>query len=74
MGKHSFLGPIDPQLVLRTPSGSQKVAAQAIIDQFGSAIKECKDEKSLHVWYPILNQYGSALLIQCENAISLSKH
>lgn len=73
MGNHSFLGPICPQKVLRTPLGNQSFAAQDIIDQFGRARKECQDEKSLRVWYPTLDQYGPALLIQCENAISLSK-
>ena len=34
MGKHSFLGPTDPQLVLSTPLGVRSVPAQATLDQF----------------------------------------
>ncbi|MBV9179537.1 MAG: hypothetical protein JO297_21115 [Nitrososphaeraceae archaeon] len=71
MGKHSFLGPIHPQIVLPTPVGNQSVSAQDIIDQFRRARKERQDEKNQR--YLILNQYSPALLIQCENAISLPK-
>lgn len=73
MGKHSFIGPIDPQMVLQTQIGNQQVAAQAILDQFQLAKKECQDPQNLNVWYPILGQYGPALIMQCENAIALSK-
>ena len=69
MGKHSFLGPIDPQFII----GIQSVPAQAILDQFDKAKEECQDPKLLGPWLPILSQYGPALLIQCENAIDLSK-
>jgi hypothetical protein len=73
MGKHSFLGPIDPQFVISTQIGRQLVPAQAILDQFERAKGECQDPKLLGSWLPILSQYGPALLIQCENAIDLSK-
>ena len=33
MGKHSFLGPTDPQIPLTTPLGPRLVPAQAILDQ-----------------------------------------
>ncbi len=73
MGKHSFIGPIDPQMIVDTRLGRQAVPAQAIIDQFERAKQECKDPKNLGVWIPILEQYGPALIVQCENAINLSK-
>lgn len=73
MGKHSFLGPIDPQIIIPTQFGIQFVPAQAILDQFDKAKEECKDPKLLGHWLPILSQYGPALLVQCENAIDLSK-
>jgi ATP-dependent protease ClpP protease subunit len=73
MGKHSFLGPIDPQFILQTPLGIQAVPAQAILDQFKRAQEECKDPKALSSWLPILSQYGPALLVQCDNAIELSQ-
>lgn len=73
MGKHSFIGPIDPQFILQTPLGVQVVPAQAIIDQFELAKNDCEDPKKLGSWLPILGQYGPGLLVQCENALSLSQ-
>lgn len=75
MGKHSFLGPIDPQFILPThiPGANRMVPAQAILDQFELAKKECKDNQNLGPWLPILNQYGPGLLIECKNAIALSR-
>jgi hypothetical protein len=73
MGKHSFLGPIDPQFILQTPLGIQAVPAQAILDQFRKAQEECKNPQLLSSWLPILSQFGPALLVQCENAIKLSQ-
>lgn len=73
LGKHSFLGPIDPQFILQTQLGTRMVAAQAILDQFELAKKECKDPKNLGPWLPILSQYGPGLLIECKNAIALSR-
>jgi hypothetical protein len=73
MGKHSFLGPIDPQFILQTPLGIQVVPAQAILDQFRRAQEECRDPQMLSSWLPILSQYGPALLVQCNNAIQLSR-
>jgi len=68
MGKHSFLGPIDPQFII----GGLLVPAQAILDQFEKAKEECQNPKLLGPWLPILSQYAPALLIQCDDAISLS--
>ena len=70
MGKQSQLGPIDPQLV--TPQGP--IPARAILDQFERAKKECSEDSSvLGAWIPMLQQYGPALLEQCQNADSLAK-
>lgn len=73
MGKHSFIGPIDPQLTLHTPLGLRSIPAQAIIDQFELAKTECEDPKRLAAWMPILSQYGPDLLIESKNALDLSK-
>lgn len=73
MGKHSFIGPIDPQMILATQVGVQSVPAQAILDQFEMAQLECEDPRKLGSWLPILSQYGPALLIQCKNALDLSQ-
>jgi len=73
MGAHSFIGPIDPQMIVNTRLGLQAIPAQAIIDQFEKAKQECINPNNLGVWIPILEQYGPALIVQCENAIELSK-
>lgn len=73
MGKHSFLGPIDPQLLVSTPLGLRSVPAQAVLDQFDKAQRECEDPTKLSAWLPMLSQYGPDLLIQCETALNLSR-
>ena len=73
LGKHSFLGPIDPQFVLHTAVGQRAVPAQAILDQFDKAQRECADPTKLSVWMPMLTQFGPDLLVQCESALDLSK-
>lgn len=73
LGKHSFLGPIDPQIILNTPLGQRMVPAQAVLDQFEQAKRECADPAKLAAWLPMLNQYGPDLLVQCEHANELSK-
>lgn len=73
LGKHSFLGPIDPQIIIGTPLGPRMVPAQAILEQFEQAKNECQDPAKLGAWLPMLNQYGPDLLVQCENANRLSE-
>lgn len=73
MGKHSFLGPTDPQLLLQTHLGMRMVPAQATLDQFKRAEQECADPEKLSAWLPMLSQYGPDLLIQCETALELSR-
>lgn len=62
MGKHSFLGPIDPQFLIGTPTGARWVSAQDILEQFERANIECQDQKRLPAWIPMLSQYGPDLL------------
>jgi len=75
MGKHSFLGPIDPQLTLPTGIGDSRraVPAQAIKDEFDLAVRECSDPKKVGAWMWKIQQYGPGLLVECDNAIRLSK-
>lgn len=73
MGKHSFLGPIDPQLPLQTPLGVQSVPAQAIREQFLLAQKEASNPANFAAWIPMLQQYGPALFVQCKHFIDLSE-
>lgn len=73
MGTHSFLGPIDAQMVFDQGEGPRLVPAQAILDQWRRAKKECADPDQLNAWIPMLRQYGPALLEECENAQSLGQ-
>ncbi|WP_197052461.1 SDH family Clp fold serine proteinase [Halobellus rufus] len=74
MGRHSFLGPIDPQVTLDTPTGVRSVPAKAILQQFEQAKEEIEDdEDNLAQWTPILRQYGPGLLVECKQAINLSQ-
>jgi len=73
-GKHSFLGPIDPQFIIQTQIGRASVAAHAIEEQFAMAKEECKkDPSNIPAWLPILQQYGPALIVQCKLARELSE-
>lgn len=73
MGEHSFLGPIDPQFVINTPTGRMMVPALAILEQFDLAKMECQDPKKLAAWAPMLGQYGPGLLVECRHASDLSE-
>lgn len=73
MGKHSFLGPIDPQMVLNTSLGQRMVPAQAIIQQFELAKDQCKDPTLVRAWLPMLSQFGPDLLVSCQNASDLAE-
>lgn len=70
MGKHSQLGPIDPQLL--TPQGA--IPARAVLDQFEKARAEvAENPASVGAYLPMLQQYGPALLEMCENAEALAE-
>jgi hypothetical protein len=64
------LGPIDPQMF--TANGV--APAEAIKQQFEKAHAEIQaDPKKMQVWFPVLQALGGGTLIQCDNAIQLSK-
>jgi len=70
LGRDAELGPIDPQM--QTATGYSP--AEAIKEQFLKASGEIgNDPKKLSVWIPILQQMGPSLLVQCDNAINLSR-
>lgn len=68
MGTHSQLGPIDPQFTVMTPEGPRSAPAQAIIDQFEMAKKECKDPSNIVAWLPMLRSLLPGLLAQCTHS------
>lgn len=71
MGKHSQLGPIDPQVAL---ANGLQMPAGALIEQFKGAIDECaQSPERVTGWLPTLQQYPPGLLNFCESATQLSK-
>jgi len=70
MGKHSQLGPIDPQV----PVAGQLVPAGALLRQFKQVSDECgKDPSRLSAWLPTLQQYWPGLLEICQTADDLAR-
>ncbi len=66
MGKHSSLGPIDPQL--RTPFG--QVPAHGILEEVDQAVEDIKrDPARQFVWSHVLSKYTPTLLGECKKAI-----
>jgi hypothetical protein len=59
LGKHSSLGPTDPQIFIPTSLGVRFVPARAVLDQFDMARKECVGPGKLPDWLPMLGQFGS---------------
>jgi membrane-bound ClpP family serine protease len=63
MGKHSNLGPIDPQLM--------GLPAHGILEEFEKAKQEViADNKAILVWQPILQRYTPTLIGECQKAIN----
>lgn len=66
MGKHSSLGPIDPQL--------GGVPAHGVIEEFERAAKEIQANPArIPVWQPIIAKYPPTLIGECEKAIKWSQ-
>ena len=71
MGKHSSLGPIDPQI--NDPHLGQ-MPAHGVIEEFERAFEEIKkDSDRILVWQPILHKYNPAFIGRCEKAIEMTK-
>ncbi len=70
MGRQSQLGPIDPQMLM----GNGTVSARAIVEQFGRAHAEISANPVVaHVWAPIIQSLGPALLTEAVNALSFGE-
>lgn len=63
MGKHSNLGPIDPQL--------NGLPASSVIAEFQQAIDEIKkDSAKIPLWQTIISKYHPTFLLECEHSIN----
>jgi membrane-bound ClpP family serine protease len=66
MGKHSSLGPIDPQV--------GGVAAHAILEEFLRAQQESLQHQNLAlIWQPIIQKYGPTMIGACQKSIKWSE-
>lgn len=66
MGKHSSIGPIDPQF--------GGVPANGVLDEFKTAYEEiAEDYNKIHVWGPILAKYHPTFLGRCRHAVEWSE-
>lgn len=65
MGKHSSLGPIDPQY--------GGIPAHGVVEEFKRACKEVKqDSAKIPIWQPIIAKYRPTFIGECEKAIKWS--
>ena len=61
LGKHSNLGPVDPQI--------NGIAAYGVLAEIETAYKEMvKDERRSYVWNPILSNYTPGFIQRCQDA------
>jgi ClpP class serine protease len=66
MGKHSNLGPVDPQI--------RGIPAAGVIEEFKKAFAEIsRDKKRVQVWQFVISQYSPSYLGQCENAVKWAR-
>lgn len=66
MGKHSSLGPIDPQF--------GGIPAHGLIEEFKKASEEIKaDNSKIFVWQPILQKYNPTILGEAQKVIDWSE-
>jgi len=74
MDATSELGPTDPQMLVPRDAQTVIAPAHAILEQFRKAEADLSaNPNKTPVWLPILRLYGPSLLIECENAINLTK-
>lgn len=65
MGKHSCLGPTDPQF--------RGIPAHGVIEEFNTAMDEVlKNEKRILIWREIVSKYHPTFIGECNKAIELS--
>lgn len=74
MGKHSAIGPIDPQITVNTGGGAFTAPAQSILDEFEKAKEEIiNNPKSAAIWIKRIDKYPVGFIQICQNTIALSQ-
>ena len=75
MGKHSAIGPIDPQITFPMPNGQIFTApAYSLISEFQKARQEIMaNNQTAPIWIPKLTTWPAGILDICEKHIKLAK-
>jgi hypothetical protein len=75
MGRHSAIGPIDPQMALSRHNGTTvALPAHSILSDFRKAKEEMAiNPQSTSVWLPKLMEIPFGFLVVCEKTIEMSK-
>lgn len=74
MGKHSAIGPIDPQVTFPTASGAFTAPAQSILDEFEQAKQEiAANPASIPLWATKVQAYPHGLLTMCDTTLTLAR-
>lgn len=73
MGKHSAIGPIDPQVTFPTTTGQFTAPAQSILDEFEQAKREIAGDPSTAVlWATKVKEYPHGFLTLCQTTLKQS--
>lgn len=73
MGKHSAIGPIDPQITFPTPTGLFTAPAQSLLNEFEQAKSEINKNPNLApIWISKLKNLPHGVLDICKNTSLLS--
>lgn len=73
MGKHSAIGPIDPQMIVGTPAGPSPIPAHTILQDFERAKADVASNPVLaNLWAPRFTTLPPGFLNLCEQATRLS--
>jgi len=74
MGKHSAIGPIDPQVTFPTPTGLFTAPAQSLLDEFEQAKQEVTaDPRTAPLWATKVQTVPHGVLKICQDTIARSK-
>lgn len=74
MGKHSAIGPIDPQITFPTQTGHFTAPAHAILAEFNQARADIiADPKTAPLWANKINTYPAGFLNICRDTIQLAE-
>lgn len=73
MGKHSFLGPTDPQIPVNTPNGWHVVAALHVLDQANRVRITPYDPVENTSWQAMLEQYGPDIVRRSDQAVAFAE-